>query len=250
MLVIGLISGIITGLLSVGGGIILIFFLLVLPPILLQSYFPMQTIAAFSIMQAFFATLSGAFYYIREKLIDLEIVLYLGVPAFFGGILGVMIAHSITDFALRVVFAILAATAAVVMFIPNRSNIEGPFKFTAISYVLSGAGGILIGVIGGMVGLSAGFIFVPVMIYLYRLSVKKAIGTSLATCFLLAAGSFLAKLGAGAVSIEMGVALVAGGVIGAQIGGRIGKRLPSLVLKRTAAFSIFLISIKVVYDLF
>ncbi|MGO4887436.1 sulfite exporter TauE/SafE family protein [Anaerobacillus sp. MEB173] len=251
MFVIGLISGMITGLLSVGGGIILIFALIFIPPLVAQTYFPMQTIAGFSIMQAFFATFSGAIYYFREKLIDKGVVIYLGIPAFFGGIVGVIIAHNTSDMFLRIVFAVMAMLAAIVMQLPNKTNEDKPYEFTKKSYVYSIIGGITIGIVGGLIGLGAGFIFVPVMIYFYHLNVKKAIGSSLITCFLLATGSLLTKLAfIESTSIQLGIAIIVGGIIGAQLGGRLGKRLSPVMLKRIAAYSILIISIKVVFDLF
>ncbi len=247
---IGLVSGIITGLLSVGGGIILIFFLIMFPPLLMQTHFTMQTIAGFSIMQAFFATLSGSLYYLREKLINLPVVVSLGVPSFFGGMVGVVLAHSITDEALRWFFAVLAFLAALVMFIPYRHYENEEFQFSKLMYAVSIAFGIVIGIVGGMLGLSAGFLFVPLMVYLYRLNIKKAIGTSLIACLLLASGSFLMKLTTEAFSLQAGIALVIGGIIGAQLGGRLGKKMPPLLLKRITAITVLLISITVVVELF
>lgn len=250
MFIIGLISGVITGLLSVGGGIISIFALILLPPLVLQTHFSMQTIAGFSIMQAFFSTLSGAYYYIREKVIDKGVAIYIGVPAFFGGSVGVLIAHTTTDTLLRIIFTVFSIAAAIVMQIPFKTNENNDYQFSAGSRILSIAGGLTIGMIGGMIGLSAGFIFVPAMVFFYHLTIKKAIGTSLITCFLLAAGSFIVKIALGAISLKLGFSLIIGGMIGAQIGGRISKRTEPLILKRIAAYSILLISIKMIYDLF
>ncbi|RSL33521.1 sulfite exporter TauE/SafE family protein [Salibacterium salarium] len=251
MFIIGLISGVITGLLSVGGGIILIFSLILIPPLFTQKNLSMLDIASFSIMQAFFSTLSGSLFYIREKLIDTGIVLYLGVPSFFGGIIGVIVAHqSTTDFWLRIIFALMAVSAAIVMQIPYVTNEDKPYTFSLKSYVLSVMGGLMIGGLGGLIGLAAGFIFVPVLIFFYHVPIKKAIGTSLVTCLLLATGSLLAKISITTVSFDLGFALIIGGVIGAQIGGRLNKQLSSIVLKRITAYSILLVSVKLIYDLF
>jgi uncharacterized membrane protein YfcA len=65
----GMFRGILTGLLSVGGGLVLIATLLTVPP-LFQIQFSMQTISGFSIIQAFFATVSGAIYYLKAQLFD------------------------------------------------------------------------------------------------------------------------------------------------------------------------------------
>jgi uncharacterized membrane protein YfcA len=192
MFIIGLISGIVTGLLSVGGGIILISFLMFLPPIIADVHFTMQTIAGFSIMQAFFSTLSGAFYYIRVKLIDTKVVLYLGVPALFGGILGAYTANFTSEIILKIIFAVLSVIAAVIMQFSYKSeNQSESYSFTLIKALLIISGGILIGLLGGLTGLAAGFIFVPAMMYIFHLPIKKAIGSSLITCFLLSFGSLI-----------------------------------------------------------
>src|SRR5699024_5675883 len=112
MFLIGLLCGLVTGLISIGGGIFIIISLLLLTPVLAQKSFSMQEIASFSIMQTFFSSLSGSLFYLKEKLISKEIALYLGIPSFFGGVIGVIIAHNISDFFLKIIFAILAVLAA------------------------------------------------------------------------------------------------------------------------------------------
>jgi uncharacterized protein len=253
MLLIGFLSGMITGLLSIGGGIILIFTLMFILPLIAGKAFPMHTIAGFAIMQTFFSTLSGGISYIRTKLVDRKIILIMGIPAFLGGMLGVFLATYSSDFLLRIIFASLAVLAAIVMQIPYKTAEDSepePFQFTFLTATLTVIASITIGISGGLVGIAAGFIFVPFMIFVYKLPIKKAIGSSLITCFLLSAGSLITKLSISSLPIGYGVMMITGGIIGAQIGGRITKRLNSLTLKRIAAYSILIISVKLFYDIF
>lgn len=251
LFVIGLFSGIVTGLLSIGGGIILIFSLMIIPPLILDVRFSMQTISSFSIMQAFFSTLSGGFYYISKQFVDKRIMLMLGIPSMLGGLIGVLLANYISDFSLRILFTVLAVFSAIIMQIPNsKAEDSKPITPSAISCTGTIIAGVLIGILGGLVGLSAGFIFVPLMIYVYKLPIKMAIGTSLITCFLLSLGSLISKLGIGDIHFGQVAMLILGGIIGAQIGGRLTKRLNSIALKRIAAYSILLVSCKLFYDLF
>jgi len=251
LFIIGLFSGIVTGLLSIGGGIILIFSLMIIPPLILNTYFSMQTISSFSIMQGFFSTLSGGYYYISKQLVVRKIMFMLGIPAMFGGIIGVLFASHISDFSLRILFATLAVVSAVIMQIPtSKAETSKPFTPTTKMWTVTILFGVTIGILGGLVGLSAGFIFVPLMIFFYKLPIKMAIGTSLITCFILSLGSLISKLTIGDIHYGQVAVLILGGIIGAQIGGRITKRLNSIALKRIAAYSILLVSCKLFYDLF
>ncbi len=251
MLLIGFLSGIFTGLLSIGGGIILVFMLMFVFPLLTGKTFPMHTIAGFSIMQTFFSTLSGGFYYIRHKLVVRKVVLIMGIPAFIGGMIGVLLASYSSDFLLRTIFAFLAVTAAIVMQIPYKSNEESePFNFTIFSIILTVLACFMIGISGGLVGIAAGFIFVPLMIFVFKLPIKTAIGSSLLICFLLASGSLITKLGISSIPTGYAFMLILGGIAGAQIGGRITKRLNSITLKRIAAYLILLVSIKLFFDIY
>lgn len=251
MLLIGLFSGFTTGLLSIGGGFVSIFSLLFLPGLITGNNFTMQTITGFSMMLAFFSTLSGSYYYLKEKLIDLKVVLFLGIPSLFGGMAGALAANYLHEFTLKVIFLILGILAAILMLIPSKpvENLNSS-SFTNLLVIFSIVSGILIGFLGGLIGLAAGFIFVPFIMYIYKLSIKKSIGTSLITCFLLSFGSLLMKLSIGSFPIGLGIMLVIGGIFGAQIGGKINNLLPSLVLKKVAALSILIISLKLLLDVF
>lgn len=250
MFVIGLFSGIITGLLSVGGGIILIFSLLFFPPLILETRISMYTIAGLSIMQSVFSSLSGGHFYMRSKLIDFSIVLRVGIPAMFGGMLGVFLALNTSEIALQIIFVSLSVLSAIIMQIPLGSNEESNgFSFTTLSSSLTIITSFFIGGLGGLVGLSAGFIFLPLMIYVYKLPIKKAIGSSLGIGFLLSLGSLIMKLSVDVLPLDQGMILILGGILGAQIGSRVSNILNSETLKRIAAYSILIVSAKLLYDL-
>jgi uncharacterized membrane protein YfcA len=113
-------SGIITGLLSVGGGFILIICLLMIPP-LFNIGLALQIITVFSMIQAIFATVSGAIYYLKSKLVDRSIVLYMGLSAMLGGATGSFLSQFILDSVLKIIFAAMAMTASVMMLFPSKN---------------------------------------------------------------------------------------------------------------------------------
>lgn len=250
MFFIGLICGLITGLISVGGGIFVIIALILFPPLIAQNSFTMQEITIFSIIQTFFSSLSGSLFYLKESLLDKNIALYFGIPSLFGGIIGVIIAHSISESILKTIFSILAVSAAITILIPSTPNDQKSLKFTWRVRVISMVGGFSVGVLGGVTGIGAGFLLVPLFISLYHLPLKKAIGTSLVTILLLSTGSFLAKINITEVPFVLVTALIIGSVIGAQTGGRLNRIFSPLLLKKIISFAIIIVSFRMLYDLF
>lgn len=249
MLLIGFLCGIITGLLSVGGGIVLIFTLIFVLPTVADINYSMQTITGFSIMQTFFSTLSGGYYYFKNKIIDSKIVLIMGVPAMIGGVLGSVLANQSSDFLLQLIFAVTSVIASLAMQIP-RKTAGNKIKVNRFILFVTALVSIIIGLIGGMVGLGAGFLFIPIMIHVLKMDIRKAIGSSLLTAFLLSTGSFITKLSSGSIPILLGASLIIGAVIGAQIGGRISAKINPNTLKKIAGYAVIIIGIRSLIGLF
>ncbi|SFD35657.1 Sulfite exporter TauE/SafE [Bacillus sp. OV194] len=166
-----------------------------------------------------------------------------------GGGLGSFYAHLFSDFVLTLLFAFMAVSAAITMIFPAK-NLENDKNSSPVSKGWSVLIGFITGIIGGLIGLGAGFIFVPVILYIYKTSLRKAIGSSLVTCFLVVSGGLIAKQGMQKVNVYMVLFLVIGGIIGAQIGGRLNKFIQTQNLKRMVAIVIVMVSIKTIYDLF
>lgn len=216
---------------------------------LFQIQFPMQTIAGFSIIQAIFATFFGALHYYRERLLDWPVICYLGFPALVGGVIGSFLSHLLSDGVLKIIFACMAFLASFSMIFPTKNMDQNHFT-PEVPRGLAVMLGLTTGLIGGLIGVAAGFVFVPLQMYLFHISVKKSIGNSLVICFLVSCGSFIPKLTMDAIPLMTTIAIVTGAVLGSQIGGMLNKTLQSKTLKNMVAFIIAVISIRIFYDIF
>ncbi|HEU4550625.1 MAG TPA: sulfite exporter TauE/SafE family protein [Rhizomicrobium sp.] len=86
--------------------------------------------------------------------------------------------------------------------------------------------GFVIGALGAIMGIGGGFIMVPAMIYLLRMPTNVVMGTSLTQITgVTAITTVLQATNNYAVDIVLALFLIAGGVVGAQIGVRISGRL-------------------------
>ena len=97
--------------------------------------------------------------------------------------------------------------------------------------------------------MGGGYALVPSFIYLLGSTVKIAVGTSLASFISMAVVSGAFKLYQGVVDVVAAIALGIGTILGAQIGARLIKIIPSWAIKAIFGF-VFLLEFLVLFQLF
>jgi uncharacterized protein len=123
----------------------------------------------------------------------------------------------------------------------SRLYISGLLPFTV---------GILVGVLSAIMGVGGGFVMIPAMVYLLGMPTAVVVGTSLYQIIFVTANVTLFQATMNqTVDIPLAVLLLIGGVIGAQYGTRIGKKLPGEQLRGLLAAMVLSVAGKIVYDL-
>ncbi len=248
VLLLGVAASLVSGLLGIGGGIVLAPALLYLPPMLGIGDLDMRAVAGLTMTQALFACLSGAWRHQKYDFICWPLVRCMGLTILVASFAGAVASRVVRNDILMGIFAILALTAALLMVLPQeeQSSAEGDaLSFSrpkAVSIALS------IGFLGGLVGQGGSFILIPLMLWLLRLPVRIVLGSNLAIVALASLSGFFGKLITHQIPLELGAALVMGAIPGAQIGGMMSRRTPTPFLRQALALIILLAAVKVGYD--
>ncbi len=248
VLLLGLGISFISGLLGIGGGIVLAPALLYLPPILGVGGFEMRAVAGLTMTQALFACLSGAWRHRKYDFVCWPLVRCMGLTILVASFAGAVASRAVRNEVLMGIFALLALTAALLMVLPQEEKPSTggdapPFsRPSAVAIALS------IGFLGGLVGQGGSFILIPLMLVLLRLPIRIVLGSNLAIVALASFSGFLGKLLTHQIPLELGAALVLGAIPGAQMGGVISRRTPTPFLRHALALIILLAAIKVGYD--
>ncbi|MDF1790811.1 MAG: sulfite exporter TauE/SafE family protein [Thalassobaculaceae bacterium] len=119
-----------------------------------------------------------------------------------------------------------------------------------ISALLPLAIGFFVGVLAALMGVGGGFIMVPAMIYLLGMPTGVVVGTSLfQIIFVTANVTFLQAVNTQTVDVVLAIMLLAGAVVGAQIGSRFAGRLRGEELRGLLAVMVLGVCSKLGYDL-
>ena len=93
----GLGISIISGLLGIGGGIIMAPALLYIPPMLQVGQLDMKTVTGLTITQGLFASLSGAWRHSKYKFVSRELVIYMGGSILLAALGGAVFSKFVSD---------------------------------------------------------------------------------------------------------------------------------------------------------
>lgn len=98
-------------------------------------------------------------------------------------------------------------------------------------YLLAPLAGIFVGIESGMLGMGGGSILVPVLLFIFQLPIKEAIGTSLCIIVLTAFSGIIVHWKEKQVHLKLAVVMTLTGVIGAQLGSYLNKIIPDNIIK-------------------
>ncbi len=119
-----------------------------------------------------------------------------------------------------------------------------------ISALLPVGVGFGVGVLAAIMGVGGGFIMVPAMIYLLGMPTAVVVGTSLfQIIFVTANVTFLQAYANQTVDVVLALLLLAGAVVGAQMGVKVGAKLRGEQLRILLAAMVLVVCGKLGYDL-
>jgi hypothetical protein len=246
----GLFGGFLSGLLGIGGGIIMVPLLLYVPPLAGAGALTMKVVAGLTTVQSFFGAVSGAFAHKRYNRISLPLALYLGGSMGVGSFAGSYVSQWLSSETLLFVFACMAVVAAVMMLLPKREDdAEQDPATVPFHRSLTIVVGLGIGILTGIVGQGGAFLFIPVMLYMLGIPTRIAIGTALVVGIVSSIAVLLGRLGSAQIPLMMSMVLVTGVLIGAQIGGIFSQRTPREMLRKVLSVLIAITALKIWHGL-
>ena len=266
--------GFLSGVFGVGGGFLL-------TPLLILIGIPPPVAVGTQAPQILASSFSGMLAHMRRGNVDVHMGVVLVIGGVLGSILGVWLFGLLRrlgqiDLAIALAYVLLLGIVGMLMLIESvrawmrvRVRRGGlvkrhrhlwlhglPLKLRFkrsrlyISALMPLGLGVMAGVLVAIMGVGGGFIMVPAMIYLIGIPTAVVIGTSLfQITFVTAATTFLHAASNRTVDIILALALIVGGVIGAQLGSSAGNRLRAEHLRILLALIVLGVCVKIGHDL-
>jgi uncharacterized protein len=268
--------GFLSGIFGVGGGFLL-------TPLLILIGIPPPVAVGTQAPQILASSFSGTLAHMRRGNVDVRMGMVLVAGGLVGSVLGVWLFGLLRqlgqiDLSISLAYVLLLGTIGVLMLVESvrawlrvraRRGLDSltrrhrhlwlhglPFKLRFhrsrlyISALMPLGLGVVAGILVAIMGVGGGFMMVPAMIYLIGMPTAVVIGTSLfQISFVTAATTFLHAANNRTVDVILALALIVGGVVGAQLGSSAGNRLRAEQLRVLLALIVLGVCAKIGHDL-
>ena len=257
MPVLGVIAGFLSGLLGIGGGIVLVPALIYLLPTLPQVSESNVTIVAiatslFTIIITAFS--SGRSHY-KKGNVDLSMTIPVALAVAITSIIASNVAANLSSRALTTIFAILLSVLALQIYRGSKKVSEQDKTPNKGQLML---GGSLTGFLASLAGLGGGAILVPYLTYIGT-NIRKSIGTAAACGMVVATFGSIGYLVAGwqfndskeffgFVHWPSALMIMLFSYFSAPLGVKAGQKLNQMQLKKVFAVFMMLVSAKLLFE--
>lgn len=232
-LAIGLLAGIGSALLGIGGGLIMV------PAMAFLLHIRQHRATGTSLAVILPAAAAAVYQYgIHGR--EFPVVVCLSIGGVVGATLGAIIAALLNARQLRQVFGLFVMLTGVVMLLPRFGPAAAAVETldTGTALLLIGTG-VLVGIVSGLLGVGGGLVMVPVLVLLLGFSQKEAQGMSLAVIIPVSLSGVIAHYRRGNVIPGLAVWLSMGAVVGATVMGHYVQKIENTTLR--TLFGVFLI---------
>jgi uncharacterized membrane protein YfcA len=243
----GLLASFLSGLLGIGGGIVLTPALLYAPQLFGASAISVKIVTGLTVVQAISGGVLGAWRHRAYGNVSRELVLLMGPPAAIASLAGAYLSRDVSDRMLLAIFAAFSLVGAVLLLLPVESQ-EAAARDVRVNTPLAVGLAIFIGAFGGMVGIGAIAFIVAALVYFLRVPPRVAIGTSLGIGLFGAIAALVGKAATEQVDPKLAAIVVAAAMVASPIGAWVSVRTRTDVLMRVLAAIVALAALRIAWS--
>jgi uncharacterized membrane protein YfcA len=249
LIAIGFFAAFMSGLVGVGGAVLLIPLLLYLPPLFGFDAIPIKVVTGITIVQVTGGALSAGLAHLDDGRVDRPLFVVVGLSMAVFAFLGALLSAVVSGLVLEATFATMALVAAATMLLlrnrtPPESDAAPEFN-RPLAFGL-GAG---VGFLAGMVGAGGAFILIPALLYVVRIPLRVTIGTSLWIVVAASIAGLVGKAVTGQIDWPLAFALLAGALPAGLLGATVSRRTRPSRLATVLGLMIALVAVRMWIDI-
>jgi uncharacterized membrane protein YfcA len=240
----GLVASFLSGLLGIGGGLVLTPLLLYLPPLAGGTAIPVKIITGLTIVQAISGSVLGALRHHSYGNVSPRLVWLMGPPSAIASLVGALVSRDTPDSVILIVFAVLAFTGAVMLLLPVTSRDERAQEIRADPRLAIPIA-LVLGFFGGMVGIGGIAFIIAALVYILRVPPRVAIGSSLGIGLFAAVAALVGKAATSQIDPPLAAIVFVSALVASPVGAAVSVRTQPRALLAILSVVVMLAAIRI-----
>ncbi len=238
-----------SGLLGIGGGVVIFPAFLYLMPYLGFETFTVNQITGIAATQS----LAGVFFaYINHRKhgnINPKLIKTILPIGLIGGLTGAVSAKFFSEKELLIIYLVLLVTAGALVLLPRTDRTYDSEECKLERPIATGSLIFFGTAISGALGFAGAVTFIPILNYFCKAPIKIAISTTIFIVLITTSLVFAGKAAVGLVPFELIIFILIGAFFGANLGAIVNKVLPSSVLRIILLLVILSLGLRILFTI-
>ena len=240
----GLVASFLSGLLGIGGGLVLTPLLLYLPPLAGGAAIPVKIVTGLTIVQAISGSLLGTIRHRSYGNVSPRLVWLMGPPSAIASLVGALVSRDTPDNVILLIFAVLAFAGAVMLLLPVTPRAESADDVHADPKVAIPIA-VVLGFFGGMVGIGGIAFIIAALVYILRVPPRIAIGSSLGIGLFAAVAALIGKAATAQIDPPLAAIVFVSAMVASPVGAALSIRTQPRALLAILSVIVILSAIRI-----
>lgn len=242
----GLVASFLSGLLGIGGGLVLTPLLLYLPPLLGAAAIPVKIVTGLTIVQAISGSVLGALRHRSYGNVSSRLVWMMGPPSAVASLIGAFLSRDMPDGVILLVFAILAFVGGVMLLLPVAAREESAQDVRADPKVAIPIA-LGLGFFAGIVGIGGIAFIIAALVYILRVAPRVAIGSSLGIGLFAAIAALAGKAATAQIDPPLAAIVFVAALVASPVGAAVSVRTQPRALLVILAIIVMLTAVRIAF---
>ena len=240
----GLVASFLSGLLGIGGGLVLTPLLLYLPPLVGGVAIPVKIVTGLTIVQAISGSALGTLRHRSYGNVSSRLVWLMGPPSAIAAVVGAFLSRDLADNVILIIFAILAFAGSIMLLLPVTPRDE-PAEDVRADPRLAIPIALVLGFFGGIVGIGGIAFIIAALVYILRVPPRIAIGSSLGIGLFAAVAALIGKAATAQIDPPLAVIVFISALVASPIGAAVSVRTQPRALLTILSVIVMLAAIRI-----
>ncbi len=242
----GLVASFLSGLLGIGGGLVLTPLLLYLPPLVGGAAIPVKIVTGLTIVQAISGSLLGTVRHRAYGNVSSRLVGLMGPPSAIASLVGAFVSRDTPDNVILLIFAVLAFIGAVMLLLPVTLRDERTEDVRA-DPKLAVPIALVLGFFGGIVGIGGIAFIIAALVYVLRVPPRVAIGSSLGIGLFAAVAALIGKAATAQIDPPLAAIVFVSALVASPVGAAVSVRAQPRALLAILSVVVILAAIRIAF---